>query len=200
MKRLILRFGYVSTALALWEASPSRTLTFTNWKKLDKDSKREKLLRLTEENLKNTIRVLYYNIAHGIDVYRISSSLVPLATHPEVRWDYLTPFQDYFKEIGAIVKKCNLRVCFHTNEFTLFTSPQNHVTINAITSMTCHYDMLEAMDLHKNATINIHVGGAFGNKQEAITRFNENFVKLEKIFACKRRLRMMIRLTQQKKH
>ncbi|GAE34032.1 UV DNA damage repair endonuclease UvsE [Halalkalibacter akibai] len=174
-----LRFGYVSTALSLWEASPSRTLTFTNWKKQDKDSRKEKLYYLTEQNLQNTIRILHYNIAHGIDVYRMSSSLVPLATHPEAKWDYVTPFKHLFKEIGEMVRKHHLRVSFHPNQYTLFTSPQDHITDNAIIDMTYHYDMFRAMDLHKNGSMNIHVGGAYGNKEEAIRRFNQNFPKLD---------------------
>ncbi|WP_163536384.1 UV DNA damage repair endonuclease UvsE [Gracilibacillus sp. YIM 98692] len=177
---MILRFGYVSMALSLWEASPSRTLTFTNWKKLNKEDRKEKLYYLTEQNLRNTIRILHYNIAHGIDVYRMSSSLVPLATHPEVRWDFITPFASLFKEIGVLVQKHKLRVSFHPNQFTLFTSPQNHVTENAIVGMTYHYDMLRAMGIEKQAMINIHVGGAYGNKEEAMDRFNQNFVKLDK--------------------
>ncbi|WP_186579667.1 UV DNA damage repair endonuclease UvsE [Aquibacillus kalidii] len=176
---MILRFGYVSTALSLWEASPSRTLTYTNWKKLDQDSRKEKLYQLTEQNLKSTIRILHYNIAHGIDVYRMSSSIVPLATHPEVAWEFVTPFNKLFKEIGALVQGHKLRVSFHPNQFTLFTSPQEHVTANAITDMTYHYQMLEAMGLHKDASMNIHVGGAYGNKEEALNRFNQNFIKLD---------------------
>lgn len=177
---MILRFGYVSTALSLWEATPSRTMTFTNWKKQDKKIREEKLHFLTEQNLKNTIRILHYNIAHGIDVYRMSSSLVPLATHPEVKWDYATPFKNLFKEIGTLVKKHNLRVSFHPNQYTLFTSPKGSVTDNAIIDMTYHYQMLEAMGLHKDANVNIHVGGVYGDKDEAIARFNKNFVKLDK--------------------
>ncbi|MFC4401979.1 UV DNA damage repair endonuclease UvsE [Gracilibacillus xinjiangensis] len=177
---MILRFGYVSTAISLWEASPSRTLTFANWKKQDKDSRKEKLYYLTLQNLKNTKRTLYYNIAHGIELYRMSSSIVPLATHPEVKWDYVTPFSYLFKEIGELVKENNLRVSFHPNQFTLFTSPQEHVTSNAIIDMAYHYEMLKAMGLDKDANINIHVGGAYGNKPEAIGRFNVNFDKLDK--------------------
>ena len=177
---MILRFGYVSTALALWEASPSRTLTFTNWKKQDEESRLEKLHFLTEQNLKNTLRILHYNIAHGIDVYRMSSSLVPLATHPEVMWDFITPFESLFKEIGMLIQQHQLRVSFHPNQFTLFTSPKEHITTNAIIDMTYHYKMLEAMGIEKSANINIHVGGTYGDKGKAIDSFNENFVKLEK--------------------
>ena len=54
---MILRCGYVSMALSLWEASPSRT--FTNGKKQDKESRKEKLYDLTEQNSQNTIRILH---------------------------------------------------------------------------------------------------------------------------------------------
>lgn len=101
---MILRFGYVSMALPLWEASPSHTITFTNWKKLDETSRAEKLLTITERNLKNTIRILHYNIAHGILVYRMSSSLIPLAAHPEVDWEFISPFEHLFKEIGEMME------------------------------------------------------------------------------------------------
>lgn len=176
---MILRFGYVSMANPLWESSPSRTLTFTHWKRQDEASRKEKLHFLTEQNLKNTIRILHYNIAHEIQVYRFSSSLIPLAAQPDVQWDFITPFRQLFKEIGTIVKNHNMRVSFHPGQYTLFTSPQEHVTKNAIVDMTYHYNMLEMMGLHKEATINIHVGGTYGNKKEAILRFHQNFLKLD---------------------
>ncbi|WP_221567895.1 UV DNA damage repair endonuclease UvsE [Alkalihalobacillus sp. TS-13] len=176
---MMLRFGYVSTALHLWESSPSRTLTFTNWMKLNTNQRKEKLLHATAQNLNNTKRALFYNIAQGIHLYRMSSSLVPLATHPEVKWDYITPFREQFQEIGEIVKKHSLRVSFHPNQFTLFTSDKEHVTQNAITDMDYHYKMLELMGLHDQATMNIHVGGAYGDKEKAISRFHDNIEKLD---------------------
>lgn len=175
---MILRFGYVSMALSLWEASPSHALTFTNWKKLNEDDRLGKLHDVTEQNLSNTIRILHYNIAHEIDVYRMSSSLIPLAAHPEVEWDYISPFNEYFLEIGMLVKKHGMRISFHPGQYTLFTSPQKHVTENAIVDMTYHYKMLEAMGLHRDSTINIHIGGAYGNKEAALQRFEDNFPKL----------------------
>ncbi|WP_078427861.1 UV DNA damage repair endonuclease UvsE [Alkalihalobacterium alkalinitrilicum] len=177
---MILRFGYVSTALSLWEASPSRTLTFTNWKKLDHEERMNKLYSATERNLINTIRAIYFNLAHGIHVYRMSSSLVPLATHPEAKWDYITPFAHLFKEIGELVKKYSLRLSFHPSQYTLFTSEKEHITQNAIIDMMYHYQMLEAMGLEKEANINIHVGGAYGNKSDAINRFHHNFKQLDR--------------------
>lgn len=176
---MILRFGYVSTALSLWEASPSRTVTFTTWKKLSADERKNKLETVTKENLNNTLRTLYFNAANGIELYRFSSSMVPLATHPEAKWDFVTPFKNEFKEIGEIVKKFSIRVSFHPNQFTLFTSTKDQITRNSIIDMEYHYNILAAMGLENQSGINIHIGGAYGNKNEAINRFNQNIFKLK---------------------
>lgn len=173
-----IRFGYVSTAITLWDASPSKTLTFTRYQQLSEQERREKLLALTKLNLHHTLRMLYYNLAHEIELYRLSSSLVPLATHPEILWDFVTPFQSEWKELGDVIKKNHLRVSFHPNQFTLFTSEQTKITDNAVMDMEYHYRMFEAMGVEDRGMMNIHIGGAYGDKVETIVRFHENLKKL----------------------
>ena len=175
---MIIRLGYVSTAISLWDASPSKALTFARYGQLPKEERHEKLLSVTYQNLVNTERMIHYNIAHDIPLYRFSSSIAPLATHPEVKWDYVTPFRDKWLEIGALVKTHGIRTSFHPNQYTLFTSPREEVTANAIIDMEYHYGMLKAMGLENDALINIHIGGAYGNKEETILRFHENFEML----------------------
>ena len=175
-----IRFGYVANTVGLWDASPSKTLTFTRYSTLSKDERMEKLKSVTAQNLQNTKRILHYNIAHEIDVYRFSSSLVPLATHPEVMWDFLTPFKNEWKEIGELIKQFKLRVSFHPNHFTLFTSPREEVTTNAVISMDYHFRMLKAMNALDTGLINIHIGGAYGDKISSIKRFHQNLKKLPK--------------------
>jgi UV DNA damage endonuclease len=173
-----IRFGYVSTAISLWEASPSRTITYTRYQLLGKEEQSAKLLELTAENLKSTRRMLLYNIAHEIELYRLSSSIVPLATHPDVMWDFVTPFKKEWQELGDIIRQHHLRVSFHPNQYTLFTSPNNKITDNAVIDMEYHYRMLEAMGVVKNSALNIHIGGAYGDKLETIQRFHQNIKKL----------------------
>lgn len=67
---------------------------------------------------------------------------------------------------------------FHPNQFTLFTSPKPSITENAVIDMTYHYEMLEAMKLEKEGYMNIHVGGAYGDKASALQRFDENIKQL----------------------
>ncbi|MET7018956.1 UV DNA damage repair endonuclease UvsE [Bacillus mycoides] len=175
---MIMRFGYVSHAMALWDCSPAKTMTFTSWKKLNKQEREDKLYNVTLQNLEHTIRILHYNIAHEIPLYRLSSSIVPLATHPEVEFDYIQLFAPLWRKIGALIQEHNLRVSFHPNQFTLFTSDKPHITTNAITDMTYHYNVLDAIGITDSSYINIHVGGAYGNKESAIGRFHENIKKL----------------------
>jgi UV DNA damage endonuclease len=175
-----IRFGYVANALGLWDASPSKTLTFARYSALPKNERMEKLKSVTAQNLQHTKRILYYNIAHEIELYRFSSSLVPLATHPEVMWDFLTPFKNEWEEIGNLVQLFELRVSFHPNQFTLFTSQREEVTTNAVKDMEYHFRMLKAMNALDTGLINIHIGGAYGDKNSSLNRFHQNLKNLPK--------------------
>ncbi|MGE6630381.1 UV DNA damage repair endonuclease UvsE [Bacillus sp. NPDC077027] len=172
------RFGYVSNAVTLWEASPAKSLTYTRYSKLSKQDRKAALLRTTKANLVNTLRTLYYAIAHDIPLYRFSSSIVPLATHPDVLWDFVSPFKQELLEIGSVVKRHGMRISFHPNQFTLFTSSKPSITNNAVIDLTYHYQLLEAIGLEKAGYLNIHVGGAYGDKASALLRFDENIKQL----------------------
>ncbi|MBN6885005.1 UV DNA damage endonuclease [Cytobacillus horneckiae] len=173
-----IRFGYVSHAISLWEASPAKALTYTRYQQLPKMERMEKLKEVTRQNIAHTLRMVHYNIAHEIELYRLSSSIVPLATHPEVMWDFQEAFKSEWLELGELIKKYQLRVSFHPNQFTLFTSPREEVTVNAVVDMQYHYRMLEAMGLEHKGIINIHIGGAYGDKTAAIDRFHKNLPSL----------------------
>lgn len=175
---MIIRFGYVSHALNLWEATPAKTMTFSRYQKLGHEEAIGQLHKIAEMNLKRTLRIIHYNIAREIHLYRFSSSIIPLATHDEVEWDYIEPFRPLYEEIGRLVQKHKMRTSFHPNQFTLFTSDRPHVTENAVKDMEYHYAMLEAMGLQQESHINLHVGGAYGDKTAAIARFHENIKQL----------------------
>lgn len=173
-----IRLGYVSTAITLFNGSPSKTMTFRTYSQLSKEERIERLMSVTAQNIANTMRILYYNAAHEIELYRMSSSLVPLATHPEVLWDFVSPFQKEWKELGKFIKQKKMRVSFHPNQFTLFTSPRSEVTTNAVGDMAFHYRMFEAMEIEKQSYINIHIGGAYGDKDATIKRFHKQLKQL----------------------
>jgi len=97
---MLIRFGYVAISLQLENASPSKTITLANLKKLPTtEAQIGRLEALARTNLDNTLRILYYNKAHQIHLYRFTSKLIPLATHPDVpHWDYLDRLGDKLKK------------------------------------------------------------------------------------------------------
>ncbi|QSS99876.1 UV DNA damage repair endonuclease UvsE [Pontibacillus sp. ALD_SL1] len=173
-----IRFGFVSHTLSLWEAVPAKTLTFKRYSAMTQDERKDKLLEVTAKNLYHTKRALWFSRAAEIPLYRFSSSIVPLATHPKVAWDFVTPFKKDWKEIGDLVRAGGQRISFHPNQFTVFTSDKPHITENAVTDMVYHYKMLKAMGLEEEGFINIHIGGAYGDKTSALDRFHQNIYEM----------------------
>ena len=178
---MIVRLGYVAMTQNLVDASPSGTITVTNFNKLpDEESRMYRLRKITEQNLKNTYRILLYNKAYDISIYRFTSKLVPLATHPLTDgWDYASEFKDDFKQIGDFVKENNFRVSAHPDHYTLINSHSEKVLEDSIRDLDYHVRTYEAMGLEDyKYKLVIHVGGLYRDKQSSIKRFKDNFVKL----------------------
>ncbi|WP_442603019.1 UV DNA damage repair endonuclease UvsE [Paenibacillus sp. KN14-4R] len=177
---MIVRFGYVAMSTIVEKASPSRTMTVTSFNKLnDREAALRKLERLAAENLHNTLRLLKHNRAHNIAVYRFSSKLIPLIGHESVAgWDPMPVLVDDFKAIGDYVKQHKMRVSFHPDHFTVLSTPRQSVLQSSIGDLERHTAMFEAMGLNTDAKSNIHIGGAYGDKQQASQRFVEHFAML----------------------
>lgn len=177
---MIVRFGYVAMSTTIQHASPSRTMTFKTFQGIeDRAAALRRLESIARENLHNTLRLLRHNAAHGIQVYRFSSKLIPLATHGELGdWNPYPVLQDAFEEIGDFVKKHDMRVSFHPDHFTVLSTPRPEVLRNSIRDLEHHVAMLQAMGLSGQAKNNIHVGGAYGDKPSAAERFIQNVTAL----------------------
>lgn len=178
---MIIRLGYVAISLSLHEASPNKTITYKSYEKLkDDESKLYRLKELVRENLTNTKRILIHNQVHDIKVYRFTSKLIPLATHPDViQWDYTKAFEQELLDIGSYVKQHQLRVSAHPDHFTLLNSPKEEILAASLKDLEYHVNLFEGMNLsEKEAKLVLHVGGIYDSKSKAIARFKANFVKL----------------------
>lgn len=178
---MILKLGYVAMTLNLKDCTPSGTVTYTLYKKLEsEEAKKMRLSRVAKSNLNNTLRILKYNKALNIDVYRLTSKLIPLATHDELSdWDYQQDFKEQFIEIGDFIKSNNFRVSAHPDHFTLLNPKDEKVLEDSIKDLDYHIRLFEAMGLHHSKyKLVIHVGGVYANKTKSIDRFKENFTKL----------------------
>ncbi|NGZ74343.1 UV DNA damage repair endonuclease UvsE [Saccharibacillus alkalitolerans] len=178
---MIVRFGYVAMSLEIKDSSPSKTMTMARFAKLpDREAGLRELERIAAVNLHNTLRLLRHNVAEGIEMYRFSSKLIPLATHADLGdWDPFAALAEPFAEIGDYVRKHKLRVSFHPDHFTVLSTPRPEVLIGSVRDLRYHVRMLEAMGLDARAKNNIHIGGAYGDKPAAADRFVEHFAQLD---------------------
>lgn len=175
-----IRFGYVAMALLLHHGSPNKTVTYTNLIKIpEREDQLNKLRRLTKENLDCLLRVLKYNIAHGIHVFRITSKLVPLATHPLTQgWNYIDEFIAEFQQLGDYIKRNDMRISAHPDHFTLLNSPRESVVTASIENLSYHHRIFAAMGLDRAAKLVLHIGGSYQDKPAAMERFSKNFDRL----------------------
>lgn len=175
------RLGYVAMTLNLEDSSPSGALTYKTFQSLPNDEARlHRLRKVTEKNLRNTRRILLYNQAVDIPVYRLSSKLVPLATHPELEgWDYAGDFAGILSEIGRFVKENDFRISAHPDHFTIINSPLDRVFDDSVRDLDYHVRLFEAMGLEDyKYKLVLHVGGVYGDKKASMERFCENFERL----------------------
>ncbi|MGE5403689.1 MAG: UV DNA damage repair endonuclease UvsE [Candidatus Saccharibacteria bacterium] len=173
------RFGYVAMSVLLEKASPSRTVTVKTFEQLAAKSPDIALLKVhnaARENLQNTLRLLKHSRGYGISIYRFSSRLIPLATHPLLaEWDYTQDLKDDLLSIGDYVKANRMRVSFHPDHFTLLNSPRPEVLDASLSDLNYHNRMLDTMGLNETSKLVIHVGGGYKDKIAARARFLANW-------------------------
>ena len=118
-------FGYVAMSVVLKDCSPSRTITLQNLFKIDSEKARfARLSSIARENLKNTQRLFFHNQAHDIKVFRITSKLIPLATHPVTEnWDWFVEVKDELQTMGEYARNNGFRLSAHPDHFTILNSP-----------------------------------------------------------------------------
>ncbi|NLK97933.1 MAG: UV DNA damage repair endonuclease UvsE [Epulopiscium sp.] len=176
-----IRLGYVAIALNLPNVTSSSHVTFTRYEKLISDEERINLLKkVTLSNLNDLYTILKYNIEHQIHFYRLTSRLVPLATHPRVKdWRYRTFFKKDFRRIGELIKSHGMRVDTHPDQFNVLNSAREEVVEATIRDLLYHHALFEDMDYPMGKMV-LHIGSTQGGKEKAIERFIENFNKAPK--------------------
>ena len=174
----IFRFGYVAMSIHLQNASPSKTMTFKQFEGIaDREAAIRKLERIAKTNVRNCLRLLRHNAVHGIDFFRFSSRLIPLANHPELEgWDYLKPLKEELLEIKQFLREHpEMRVDFHPDHFVLLNTKDKHVFHVSMQTLQMHYRLLKGVGISPKHRCVLHVGGGYNDKEQALEQFIHNW-------------------------
>lgn len=125
------------------------------------------------QNVQALVQILEWNVANGIKVFRITSELFPWAS------EYRLEAMPDFREIRSLLERAGklpVRVSTHPGPFNKMAG-SGAVLENTIKDLEIHSQLFDLMGLepsHWNK-INIHVGGAYGDKDATLKRFAQNF-------------------------
>ena len=138
----------------------------------------EKLTEVIAHNLAALERMIDYNRKNGIKLFRISSDLIPFGSSPFNALAWPEIHKEAFDRIGAKIRKAGIRVSLHPGQYTVLNSPTEDVVARASEDLIYHDKILTALGTDQTNKIVLHVGGIYGDKKEALQRFEQNFRRL----------------------
>ncbi len=138
----------------------------------------ERLIETVEQNLACLLRILQYNARNNLLFFRITSDLVPFASHSINRFKWQRHFQHQLREIGEYIRNSNMRISMHPDQFTLINSLDMGIFRRSVAELRYHADLLDTMELDTTARIQIHVGGMYKDKEKSMKRFVSRYKKI----------------------
>jgi UV DNA damage endonuclease len=121
--------------------------------------------------------VLSYLDARDIRMYRMTASLAPYVTHPE-----LPQFHRQIDEcgaelaaVGARARELDIRLSSHPGQYVVLNSENPDVVDAAVRDLEAQAALMDAMGLGEEAVVVLHVGGGQG---DALGRFEAGYARL----------------------
>jgi UV DNA damage endonuclease len=161
---MLARLGFVASVLTE-DLSTSRTCRLRN-------ASEERLRELIVANLSTLDQVVSFLEAHRIYLYRISSNLIPFASHRVNTLQWWDENAETFSRVGRRMREIGIRVSLHPGQFTVLNSPNQSIVHAAIAELAYHARLLDAFGADSTCKIVVHVGGVYGGSQRtAMDRF-----------------------------
>ena len=117
-------------------------------------------------------QILRYLERHDISMYRMSSSLAPYATHPELPQFHgqVAQCESRLAEIGERVRAMDVRLSTHPGQYVVLNSRSADVQAAAVRDLELHARLLDAMDLGPEAVVVLHLGSGGEDGAERFVR------------------------------
>jgi UV DNA damage endonuclease len=151
--------------------TPSRTFRLASYSA-------ERLHETVRWNLDCLERILEFNQANGLLFFRITSDLVPFASHPVCVFPWQEEFASRFFALGEFIRRHGMRISMHPDQFTLINSPDEGIFRRSVAELDYHARVLDLLGLDTTARIQIHAGGVYNDKPASLDRFGRRFAQL----------------------
>lgn len=143
-----------------------------------KNASPERIDQVIAANLENLSRLLDYNASRGVSLFRISSDVIPLGSHPANRNRWWQDHQDTLKSLGDKIEKYGMRVSMHPGQYTVLNAVDADIVDRSIADLQYHALFLDSLGIDQRHKIILHLGGRYGDASAAMQRFAHNFALL----------------------
>jgi UV DNA damage endonuclease len=163
------------------EAISFRRTTATFLASKPRSDQLSRLSGLCADNAASLMEALSFCHAHGIGDFRVNSQIFPLKTHPDAGYDLDDlPDADLIRQrldaCRTFAAERDIRLTLHPDQFVLLSSPHESVTRKSLEELVyqTEFAMLAGVDV-----INLHGGGAYGDKASALDRLRKTIDTLD---------------------
>jgi UV DNA damage endonuclease len=121
--------------------------------------------------------VFAYCARRDIRMYRMTSSLAPYATHPDLPQFHgqVAECAEELAALGAVARAQDLRLSSHPGQYVVLNSENVDVRAAAVRDLELQAQLMDAMGLRPEAVVVIHVGGGRG---DGLGRFEAGWAAL----------------------
>jgi UV DNA damage endonuclease len=133
----------------------------------------ERFRSTVSANLQCLSETLAWNSASGVLFFRITSGLIPFASHPVNSLGWQDEFRKEFRHIGSFIRENRMRVSMHPDQFVVLNAKNEGIVERSTAELLYHSDVLDLLGTGSEAKVQIHLGGVYGDKAASIGRFTE---------------------------
>jgi len=181
-----LNFGFVSICLSEHNCSPAGNVTVKTIAKHENlESKLWKIKQTAKKNLHATFRIVWFNKANDIKLYRLATDLIPLATHEVTNgWSWWNDpeLQPELVKLGEMIRETKLRVSTHPPQVCVFNASDEKIFQWVRAYLRYHIQLFSAMGLTEDPAsdpiIVFHLGSSKAPFNESRQQIETNFASL----------------------
>lgn len=124
-----------------------------------------------EHNVAALIEMLPRIVKSGVQLFRISSAMFPLADQVDTAlWQGNERLVSLLSKAGKIIKDNDMRVTTHPGQFCVLSSDSENVVQKAITELNIHGWMFDMMGLDRSSRYAINIHGGKSDRAEQLAR------------------------------
>lgn len=156
------------------------TTTATAISRMSRQDALAKLSTLCLANAKALLASLEFCAKNGIGCFRVNSQILPIKTHPAQGYHIddlpdAAQIMSLFEACRVFAEQHQMRTCFHPDQFVVLNSQRPEVVESSIRELEYQCEVAEWIGAD---VVNIHGGGAYGDKTKAMDDFRRNLDRL----------------------